>query len=104
MLNLKKNSIQWAIKNICNFSDTYIFPPPFEYEAILYDQDCVVEYIMGLDVLNEGIREYRTALTPKSTRGFRISTQLDPIDSIISLALIYEISDAIERVRLSKHE
>ncbi len=104
MLKLKKKSVLWAVRSIQKYFDTYIFPMPFEYEAIKYDQDAVVDYITDLDVLNEGIRDYRTLLTPKSVKGFRVATQLDPIDSIISLALIYEIADDIERARLPKNQ
>lgn len=75
---------------------------PFEYDAIKFCEQDVIDYFKGINVLNEGMRDYRSSLTPKSIMGFRISTQLDPLDSIISQAIIYEISDDIERARLPK--
>jgi len=75
---------------------------PFEYNAIESQQGDVLSYLKKLDVHAEGIREYRTSLIPKSLVGFRIATQLDPLDTIISHALIYEISDDIERARVPK--
>lgn len=104
MINLKEQSILWAIMSIQKDSDTYLFPMPFEYEAIEYQKDRVVDHISKLDVYNAGIREYRTALTPKGTKGFRVATQLDPIDTIISLSIMYEIADDIERYRLPKNQ
>ena len=104
MLKLQERSIKWALKSIEKHFDSYIFPMPFEYEAIKYKEQDVVDHIKNIDVLNQGIRDYRTSLTPKSIKGFRISTQLDPIDSIISHAVIYEISDEIERARIPKSD
>ena len=49
--------------------------------AIAADDNRVVDFISNLDVYNEGIRDYRTSLTPKSTKGFRVATQLNPIDN-----------------------
>ncbi len=104
MLKLQERSIKWALKSIEKHFDTYIFPMPFEYEAIRYKEQDVVDHIKNIDVLNQGIRDYRTSLTPKSIKGFRISTQLDPLDSIISHAVIYEIADEIERARIPKSD
>lgn len=104
MLKLQEKSLKWALKNIQKNYDTYVFPMPFEYEAINACQDEVISHLRGIDILNEGIREYRTALTPKSTLGFRICTQLDPLDSIVSNAIIYEIADEIERARVPKSQ
>ena len=102
MLKLQEKSLKWALKSIQKHFDTYVFPMPFEYEAINAFQNEVIDHLRGIDILNEGIRDYRTALTPKSALGFRICTQLDPLDSIISHAIIYEIADEIERARLPK--
>ena len=47
-----------------------------------------------------GFKDYRTAITPKNRLGFRVSTQLDPLDSIIYTAVIYAIQDLIEESRI----
>lgn len=102
MLNLKEISLDWALKNINRFNDTYVFPRPFEFDAINEHWEEVKKYLMGLDVLSSGIRPYRTAITPKGELGFRISTQLDPLDSIITNAVLYEIHSVVEKARLPK--
>jgi hypothetical protein len=45
-------------------------------------------------------RPYRRCLSPKHRFGFRVSTQLDPLDAIIFLALVYEIGPDIETARV----
>ncbi|MCX6272222.1 MAG: reverse transcriptase domain-containing protein [Bacteroidetes bacterium] len=102
MLKLKEDSIKWAIKSIEKNLDTYVFPYPFEYSAINENLQEVVDHIKQLDVLNNGIRPYRTSVTPKSLVGFRITTQLDPLDSIITNAIIYEKHKLIEQNRIDK--
>lgn len=104
MLKLKRKSIKWAIEHINKYNDTYIFPLPFEFEAINYKLNNVLEYLENIDVLKCGIRPYRTEITPKSQVGFRISTQLDPFDSIIYNAVLYEIADQIENARIPKEK
>lgn len=102
MLKLQEASLEWAKKSIDKYSDTYIFPRPFEFEAINEYWPEVKSYLLDMDVYSEGIRTFRRSLTPKSELGFRISTQLDPLDTIISHAIIYEIHNEIEMARLPK--
>ncbi len=84
MLKLKEKSIRWALLSIQKHSDTYIFPKPFEFAAIEENKEEVIQYLANIDLLEEGIRDYWSALSPKSVKGFRISTQLDPLDTICS--------------------
>lgn len=100
MLRLKECSLNWSLKSILKSGDSYIFPNPFEFDAIYQNWDDVKEHIMGLDILEYGLRDYRTIITPKSKYGFRISTQLDPLDSIIYNAIIFEINSELENVRI----
>lgn len=102
MLKLNERSIKWALLSIKKHLDTYIFPRPFEFDAIEENKEEVIRYLANIDLLDEGIRGYRTALTPKSVMGFRISTQLDPLDTICSHSILYEISEEIEQARLPK--
>ena len=104
MLNLQKSSISWAIRSLNKHHDTYVFPYPFEFTAINEFETDVIDYIRGIDIYNTGIRSYRNALTPKSLLGFRIATQLDPLDSIISHSILYEIYDEIETARVPKSQ
>jgi len=112
MLKLKEESLDWALKHIEMYGDTDIFPVPFEYEAIRYLWDKGVkalpngntlkQYLSNQDMLKWDVRTYRRCLTPKHKYGFRVSTQLDPLDSIIYLSLVYEIGEDIEAKRVSK--
>lgn len=104
VLNLKRKSLEWAMQHINKYNDTYIFPRPFEFEAINEYFDEVLTHLESIDVLNNGIRPYRSEITPKSHVGFRISTQLDPLDSIIYTAIIYEIAEIIESKRVNKEK
>ncbi len=100
MLKLNTKSIEWAINHINKYNDTYVFPLPFEFKAINYFKNEVVNYLSQQDILHYGVRPYRTEITPKSKVGFRISTQLDPFDSIIYNGVLYEISTDIEKQRI----
>ncbi|WP_096186862.1 RNA-directed DNA polymerase [Evansella halocellulosilytica] len=110
MLKLQGSSLDWALKHIENFGDTNIFPVPFEYEAIRYiwDEDTkelpngksFKEYLRNQDILNWAVRSFKRSLTPKHKYGFRLSTQLDPLDTIIYTALVYEIGEDIEARRV----
>ncbi|GAF66691.1 hypothetical protein BTS2_3593 [Bacillus sp. TS-2] len=111
MLKLRIDSLEWALKHIENYGDTDIFPVPFEYEAIRYLWDTntrelpngttLKEYLRNQDMLKWNVRDYRRSLTPKHKFGFRLSTQLDPLDTLVYLALVYEIGQDIETKRIS---
>lgn len=104
------DSLDWALKHIENYGDTDIFPVPFEYEAIRYIWDTntrelphgttLKEYLRNQDILQWNVRDFRRSLTPKHKFGFRISTQLDPLDTLVYLALVYEIGQDIESKRI----
>jgi hypothetical protein len=103
-LKLQKKSIAWAIKSLNKHHDTYIFPYPFEFLAINENLDDVINQISDIDICTAGIRAYRNALTPKRIFSFRIATQLDPIDSIITHSILYEICNEIEKARIPKSQ
>ena len=56
------------------------------------------------DVLKWTVRAHRECLSPKSAYGFRIATQLDPVDWLIYNALVYEIGEDLESYRLPQEE
>ena len=104
-LYLSKDSLDWALKHVERYGDTDIFPIPFEYEAIRYSWDNLRSYLAKQDLYNYQVRPYRRCLSPKHRFGFRISTQLDPFDTLLYSALIYEIGSEIEarRAPVEKH-
>lgn len=101
MLKLKDKSLDLALAHIEKFGDTNIFPVPFEFKAIRHSWDSLIKpYLIQQDMLNWVVRPSRRCLTPKHRYGFRISTQLDPLDSIVITAIIGEIGQDIEDYRI----
>lgn len=94
------NSLDFALKHIECFGDTDIFPIPFEYLAIRHGWDKFKDYLIKQDLDCYVTRTLRRTLSPKNLYGFRIATQLDPIDSILYTALIYEVGNQIEVARI----
>ena len=66
--------------------------------------DAVRNYIVNQNVLTWTVRSHRALLAPKARYGFRVVTQLDPLDAIVFAALVREIAEDIEsrRVPLSQ--
>ncbi|AIC93090.1 RNA-directed DNA polymerase [Shouchella lehensis] len=110
MLKLRNESLDWALSHVENYGDTDIFPIPFEYKAIRYIWNEKVkeienglslkEYLRSQDILKWSVRDFRKSLTPKHKYGFRLSTQLDPLDNLVYNALVYEIGEDIESKRI----
>jgi hypothetical protein len=100
MDNLRTDSLDWAITHIRRYGDTDIFPVPFEYEAIKHSWEELKRTISDYDLSAYEGRPPRRILVPKQDSNFRVAVQLDPIDSIVYLALAYEAADEIESMRV----
>jgi hypothetical protein len=103
-LILTEQALDWALEHILNYGDTDIFPEAFEFEAIKHSWQDVKASIASVDILKWNIRPYRRCLAPKNRFGFRISTQLDPLDILVYTALIYEVGGLLESSRVSTGE
>jgi len=98
-MNLKKQTLEFALNHLKKHPDTNIFPRPFEYDRISNNTICDI----ALKNINKWkIGEHRKCLIPKGKYGFRIATQIDPIDTVIYLSLILEAGSELEKVRASK--
>ena len=104
MLNLSASSFDWALNQAERFGDTAIFPLPFEFSAMRHGWNDLRGKLSSQDVLKWTVRAHRECLSPKSAYGFRIATQLDPVDWLIYNALVYEIGEDIESYRLPQEE
>ncbi len=82
-MKLGKASLGWALAHIERFGDTDIFPVPFEYDAIRADWGALLPDLVEMELDRHPARELRRTLTPKSRYGFRLATQLDPIDALL---------------------
>lgn len=99
-MHVQDDSLDWALKHVSRFGDTDVFPLPFEYATIRQDWDTIRAYLASQDLDTWAVREMRRMLTPKQDLGFRIATQLDPLDTLLICALIYEIGAEFEAARI----
>lgn len=99
-LSVSKTSLDWALEHIERRGDTDIFPRPFEYAAIRHSWDEIKTYLASRDLDTWAVRPLRTTLSPKHGLGFRTATQLDPLDTLLICALIYEVGSEFEAARL----
>ena len=96
MLKLSPDSLDWALQHALSKGDTDIFPRAFEFQAIDSNWDEVRDCLANQDILSWTSRPLRQCLSPKRRYGFRIATQLDPLDFLIFSALVYEIGEDID--------
>ena len=101
MLNVKEKSLNWAINHALLMGDTDVFPIPFEYKAIKHDWNNIRLFLSKENILKWTTRPHRILIAPKAKYGFRVITQLDPLDFIIYAAIIYELGSDIESRRIS---
>lgn len=100
MLNIKANSLDWALNHALIYGDTDVFPVPFEYQAIRHDWSNLRKFLSQQNVLEWQTRPQRALLSPKARYGFRVITQLDPLDFLLFAALIYELGSDLESRRV----
>lgn len=96
---LARGSIDWTSRHISIFGDTDIVPVPFEYKAIQDNWDGLKTLIGNIDLSTHETRSLRRFLVPKPGGGYRVATQLDPIDTIIYDALVVEVAENVEAIR-----
>ena len=104
VVHLRSDSLKWALAHVERFGDTDIFPAPFEYEVIRREWSSLLPLLEATDLSSYPVGEIRQALTPKSRYGFRLATQLHPIDCLLFSALVYEIAKDLERYRSPKND
>lgn len=102
--HVSPSALDWALAHIQRFGDTDIFPKPFEFEAIQSDWASVKDYLCSRDLDQWLVNPARTCLTPKGRYSYRVSTQLDPLDSMLFAALTYEVGGALESSRVRASE
>lgn len=96
---LSEESLEWTKKHLQRFSDGDIFPKPFEFHAIWSDWTDIKAKLTAQNLYKYETGATRIMAVPKSTIGFRISHQLDPIDTLIYFSLIYYIVPQLEKYR-----
>jgi hypothetical protein len=101
MDKLTEQSLEWALSHISAFGDTDIFPVPFEFEAIKHSWNWIKAEILDYDLSGYRLNAFQRILVPKPGGSFRVALQLDPIDSLVYTAMIYEIAEKVEKNRVA---
>jgi retron-type reverse transcriptase len=99
-MTLQATSLEWAIDFLQLHSDGDLFPKILEVEAISSDRSAFVSQLSGVDLSTFQPGSCRRFIVPKDDISYRQATQLDPQDSIILSALVYEYGSLIESRRL----
>ena len=101
MPRLRNDSLDWALAHALKYGDTDVFPRPFEFEAIEHDWQEIRRYLSQQDIRGWNVRPHRSLIAPKGKYGFRVVTQLDPLDFLVFAATVKEIAEDIESHRVS---
>lgn len=99
-MKLQEDSIRWAIKHIKKEKDTDLFPVLKEYEILFENEKYLVNILKNIEIENYNWQQYRRFIIPKDEYSYRVAIQLDPIDNILIVALIYQYGYKIEKRRL----
>lgn len=100
MRNLKETSIEWALKHVRKFYDSDFYPKLFEFEAIEHNWIKVKEELLNIDLDEYAPQTPFICLAPKKNFTYRVVHQLDPIDTLLYTAILYEFSEKIENYRI----
>lgn len=99
MYHVDKEAIQSAARHLTRFGDTDVFPHLPELRFLLEAEETVVNELAALDLDSYSPSNAFEALAPKSKYGFRIVHQLPFVDTLLLLACVVDIGEAIEAIR-----
>lgn len=98
---LSVSSLEKAIKHLCKYGDTDVFPHLLELAFFRDEREAIVEELKKLDLDSYHPGGALEALAPKSRYGFRATHQLGAVDTVLLLAAVIEIGTQIEGQRKS---
>lgn len=98
---ISEASLRWSLQFLSAHGDGDLFPKIPEIDAISSDPTDFIATVIGKQLSDLPAGPCRRFLVPKDDFSYRQATQLDPQDSIIFCALIYEYGAEIERRRLA---
>ncbi len=104
MITIQEIYLEWALKHLQRYYDSDFYPKLFEIKAIAHNWNTVKDYILSIDLETYIPKSPVIELAPKANDNYRIVHQLDPIDSLLYTALIYELSTVIEDYRIPASE
>ena len=92
-------SLDWAKEHIQKHGDTDIFPLLFEYDAVWASWCAIKDQLSKTGLSGATMRPHVALPVPKTTGGFRVAQQLDPLDTLVYTAMVYEMGPLIEAQR-----
>lgn len=99
-MTLQAASLEWAVDFVQAHSDGDLFPKVLEIDAVVAEKTHFVNQLAGSDLSTFPPGSCRRFIVPKDEVSYRQATQLDPQDSIILSALIFQFGQQIEDLRL----
>ncbi len=93
--------LEWSLKHHLKFYSSDFFPKSFEFHSISENWIEVKEYIRKINIFDYAPKSPDIMLALKPNYNYRIVHNLEPIDSLIYTALVYEICKNIEKHRVS---
>lgn len=96
---LPKAAIACAIRHLCRYGDTDVFPHLPELAFVREEAEEIADALTALDLDKYDPIGAVEALGPKSRYGFRIVHQLPYVDTILLLASVIELGPKIEAHR-----
>jgi hypothetical protein len=100
MYRVARSSLDWALMHAEAHGDTDVLPIPFEFAALRHDWPRIAQKLTQQDVHDVVVRPHRQLMAPKARFGFRVLTQLDPIDFLLFTATVREIGATVEAARI----
>ena len=106
MMRVSEDALDFALAHVQRYGDTDVLPTAFEFAAIESSwADRVRPFLAGQDLDTWPTGPLRRSLSPKGRIGYRVATQLDPLDTLLFTALVYEAGSAIEAARIpTRHD
>ena len=104
MRSLKETSIEWSLKHVRKFYDSDFYPKLFEFDAIQHNWTKVKRELLQIDLDNYIPQTPFICLAPKKNATYRVVHQLDPIDTLIYTAILYEFAEKIESYRIPSNK
>lgn len=99
-MKLSEASLEWALTHLQRENDTDLFPEPIEIEIVNQQKEEIVRLLKDVDLGAYSWHPSRRFLIPKGELSYRMITQLDPLDSVMLSAVIYEFGGLIEAKRI----
>jgi hypothetical protein len=97
--HLSPASLEAAVRHLCRYGDTDIFPRLPELAFFADEETAVVKELATLDLDSYAPAGAIEALAPKGRYSFRIAHQLSALDTLLLLACVVEIGNEIEAKR-----